>query len=275
MVFPSWALPAVHSDGILDGLDRPVSGGELLFLFFLLLRLLLLLFLDIECGVGLSRLRFGEICKLELAIQLFLETLLLMFMSRKLIIRVPSQPACVVLSLGFYRAVAAVMAACSPLVEPSSYFELASSMRLVGLLAMLKRGLLVKFVPVCICRVLQGLAREQTSRSKLVLLLVAIDLIIASNYPSVVRQLVEKVLLRRGSIPKVKLVNVLVDLARLYLINSPAQTVEPGDVLLQVVNDTHSCICVLFKAAEDQVLVRVVEFIPILNLVEIGEELPF
>lgn len=81
--------------------------------------------------------------------------------------------------------------------------------------------------------------------------------------------------MRRCRLIKVKLVNVLVYLARLDLIDGPAEAVETRDILLQVRDDTHSFICVFFKTAEDQVLVGVIKLVPILHLIEIGEELSF
>ena len=68
--------------------------------------------------------------------------------------------------------------------------DLAPSLSLVRLLTMLKRRLLVKFLPVGVGRILQGLAREQAGRSKFVLLL-AVPLIIATNHASIIRQPME------------------------------------------------------------------------------------
>ena len=81
--------------------------------------------------------------------------------------------------------------------------------------------------------------------------------------------------MRRCRFIEVKLVNVLVYLARLDFIDGPAETVETRDILLQVRDDTHSFFCLFFKTAEDQVLVGVIKLVPIFYLVEVGEELSF
>ena len=176
-------------NGILDGFARPVSGGEaFIFVFFLLCWFLFfhgLGYVGVLSLVGLSCCRFGKICILEPAIQFLLEHFLSKSLITLLVIRMPSQTTCVVLRLGVYRAVAAVMT-----FLKSTLSDLAPSLSLVRLLTMLKRRLLVKFVPVGVGRVLQGLAREQAGRSKFVLLL-AVPLIIATNHASIIRQPME------------------------------------------------------------------------------------
>ena len=153
---------------ILDHFASSVSGGEAFKFVFIFLRFLFFHYVRVLSLVGLSCRRFGKICILEPAIQLLLENFLCKSLITLLVIRMPSQTTCVVLRLGVYRAVAAVMT----FLKPGSS-DLAPSLSLVRLLTMLKRRLLVKFLPVGVGRILQGLARQHAGSSKFVLLLLA------------------------------------------------------------------------------------------------------
>ena len=97
----------------------------------------------------------------------------------------------------------------------------------------------------------------------------------ASNASPVVREPPKEVLLLYWNLTEVKLVDVLVLLARLDLVNVAAEAVEARDEPLQVLDDVIPILLVTCEAFQDQVLIRVIKLVPIFHLVEVGEELTF
>ena len=162
------------------------------------------------------------------------------------------------------------MTAASATLKTAS--DLASGLSLVRLFTVLERRLFVEFLPVGFSRVLKCLAREQASRGQFVLLLPTI-LILASNASPVVREPSKEVLLLNWNLTEVKLVDVLILLARLDLINVAAKAVEARDEPLQVLDDFKPILLVTCEAPQNQVLVRVIKLVPVFHLVEVGEEL--